>query len=81
MKKTTAEIVRDMIATILVIEPDEVSPDAAIVEDLGADSLDLLEFSLCFEQEFGVEVSDAEVEGWRTVSDAIEAAEKAAGKA
>ncbi len=65
------EKVREIIANQLGVEPAEVVPEASFVDDLGADSLDLVELVMAMEEEFGVEVPDEEAEKMRTVQDTI----------
>lgn len=65
------ERVREIIANQLGVEPAEVVPEASFVDDLGADSLDLVELVMAMEEEFGVEVPDEEAEKMRTVQDTI----------
>lgn len=65
------ERVREIIANQLGVEPAEVVPEASFVDDLGADSLDLVELIMAMEEEFGVEVPDEEAEKMRTVQDTI----------
>ena len=63
--------VRKMVATQLGKPEEEVSPEASFIEDLGADSLDLVELVMAMEDEFGLEVSDEDAERMITVQDAI----------
>ncbi|HDD35177.1 MAG TPA: acyl carrier protein [Candidatus Desulfofervidus auxilii] len=65
------EKVKEIIANQLGVSAEEVVPNASFVEDLGADSLDLVELIMAIEEEFGVEVPDEEAEKIRTVQDAI----------
>lgn len=65
------ERVREIIANQLGIETAEVLPEASFVDDLGADSLDLVELVMAMEEEFGIEVPDEEAEKMRTVQDTI----------
>ena len=60
-----------MIATQLGKSESDVMPDSQFVEDLGADSLDLVELIMSMEDEFGVEISDEDAEKILKVSDAI----------
>jgi acyl carrier protein len=53
-------------------DEDDVTMDASFVEDLNADSLDLVELIMSLEEEFGLEISDEEAEQITTVSDAVE---------
>ena len=57
----------------LGVKPEEVIDSASFTEDLGADSLDLVEVVMAFEDEFGIDIPDEEVGDIRTVSDAKKA--------
>ena len=72
------ERVKSIIVEQLGVDADEVTADAAFVEDLGADSLDQVELIMAFEEEFGVEISDDEAEKIRKVKDAVDYIEKRA---
>lgn len=78
---TVFERIRNILVELLGVEPDDVTPNASFIDDLGADSLDLVELIMAFEEEFNVEISDAEAESWLTVSDAWQAAERVSGEA
>ena len=56
----------------LDVEAERVTPDARLIEDLGADSLGLIELVMAAEEEFGIEVPDADAERILTVRDAID---------
>jgi acyl carrier protein len=58
-----------LVADQLGVDVAEVTPDASILDDLGADSLDVVELVLSLEDTFDIEVSDEEVEGMRTIGD------------
>lgn len=60
-----------IIAVQLDVSEDEVVPEASLIDDLGADSLDLVELVMAMEEEFGVDIPDSEAENIRTVQDAI----------
>ena len=70
------EKIQDMLAESLNISVDKVTPDAKIVEDLGADSLDVVELLSQLEDEFGIIIPDEEVESLVTVGDVAAAIEK-----
>jgi acyl carrier protein len=65
------EKVVDIIVDKLGVERSEVTPEAVFVDDLGADSLDLVELIMAMEEEFGMEIADEEAEKLRTVQDVI----------
>ncbi len=64
--------VRKIIADRLQVDAESVTPSASFVEDLGADSLDLVELVMAFEEEFSVEIPDQDAEGMKTVGLAID---------
>jgi acyl carrier protein len=64
--------VKKIIVEQLGVEEKEVVPTATFVEDLNADSLDLVELIMSLEEEFGVEISDEDAEKIKTVQDAID---------
>ena len=61
----------DIIVDKLGVERSEVTPEAVFVDDLGADSLDLVELIMAMEEEFGFEIADEDAEKLRTVQDVI----------
>ncbi|MBX6424084.1 acyl carrier protein [Thermosulfurimonas sp. F29] len=65
------EKVIKIIAEKLNVSEDQVKPEASFVDDLGADSLDLVELVMAMEEEFGMEISDEEAEKLRTVGDVL----------
>ena len=68
---STEERIRTIVVDLLGVEPERVVPAARFREDLDADSLDLVELLMAFEEEFGVEIPDDAAEKISTVSDAI----------
>lgn len=64
--------VKKIIAEKLSVDLDEVVPEAVFVDDLGADSLDLVELIMSMEEEFDIEISDEKAEELVTVKDAID---------
>jgi acyl carrier protein len=61
-----------IVAEQLGVETEKITPDAEFIQDLNADSLDMVELVMSLEEEFGVEISDEEVEKIIKVSDAVE---------
>jgi acyl carrier protein len=70
------ERARAIVVEQLFVEPDAVTESANFLDDLGADSLDMAELAMKFEQEFGVEISDDAAETILTVGDAVKFVEK-----
>jgi acyl carrier protein len=73
------ERVKSIIIEQLGVAEEEVVPEASFVDDLGADSLDLVELTMAFEEEFGIEIPDEEAAKLRTVGDAIRYIQNNAG--
>ena len=67
----TADRVKKIVVEHLGVEPDKVTEDASFIDDLGADSLDIVELVMAMEEEFEVEIPDEEAENIKTVGDAI----------
>ena len=67
--KSIEERVTDIIVKELGVTPEQVTPEAKFIEDLGADSLDTVELVMAFEDEFDVEVPDEEAEKLLAVGD------------
>jgi acyl carrier protein len=65
------EKVRDILCGQLDVSEDKVTMDANIADDLGADSLDLVDLLMSLEDEFGLEVPDEDIEGIKTVGDLV----------
>ena len=66
------EKVIEIIAEKLNLSKDQIKPEASFVDDLGADSLDLVELVMAMEEEFDVEIADEDAEKMATVQDAID---------
>lgn len=65
------EKVRDLVVDQLGVETDEVSAEASFVDDLGADSLDIVELVMAFEEAFDLEIPDEDAEKITTVGSAV----------
>ena len=63
--------VKDVVIEQLNVSPDEVKEESKFIEDLGADSLDVVELVMALEEEFDIEIPDEEAESILTVGDAI----------
>ncbi len=66
-----SEKVKDIIANELGVEREKLTTDASFIDDLGADSLDIVELVMEFEKEFNIDIPDEDAEKLRTVGDAI----------
>jgi len=69
---STEDRVKKIVVEHLGVEADTVTPDASFIDDLGADSLDIVELVMAFEEEFSVEIPDDAAEKITTVKDAID---------
>ena len=67
-----ADRVKSIIVEQLGVDEEEVTPEASFTEDLGADSLDIVELVMAFEEEFGLEIPDEEAEKINKVKEAID---------
>ena len=70
------EKIKDMIAAQLEIDPEKITMESFFVDDLGADSLDVMELIMAFESEFDMEVSEESLENIKQVKDIVEYFEK-----
>jgi acyl carrier protein len=70
-REEVLEKVRGVIVDQLNVEEDVVTEDASFVDDLGADSLDIVELVMALEEEFGISIPDEEAENIKTVGDAM----------
>ena len=75
----TADRVKKIVVEHLGVEADKVTMDASFIDDLGADSLDIVELVMAFEEEFGVEIPDDAAEKITTVGDAVKYIEEHKG--
>ncbi|MBF8436771.1 acyl carrier protein [Halanaerobiaceae bacterium Z-7014] len=66
------ERVKNLIVEELAVDPDEVTLEASFIDDLGADSLDVVELVMALEEEFDLEIPDEDAEKIETVQDAID---------
>lgn len=65
------EKIRDIICDQLELDKDEITLESNLMEDLGADSLDLIDLVMSIEDEFDVEVPDSAIENIKTIADAV----------
>ncbi|HEY3248677.1 MAG TPA: acyl carrier protein [bacterium] len=72
--------VKGIVVEQLNVAPDEVTAEASFIEDLGADSLDVVELVMALEEEFGVSIADEDAEKIVTVGDAVKYIEAHAGE-
>ncbi len=68
---TVAEKVKKIIVEQLGVNEAEVTEEAKFIDDLGADSLDIVELIMAFEDEYGIEIPDEDAEKIQTVGDAV----------
>jgi len=63
--------VKTIVSEQLMVDKEELTPEASYIEDLGADSLDTVEMIMEFEDEFGIEIPDEDAEGLTTVGESL----------
>ena len=68
---STFEKVRDIVVEQLGVEADEVAFESTFIDDSGADSLDIVELIMAFEEEFNIEIPDEAAEKIKTVQDVV----------
>ena len=78
---TTFDKVKKIIVEQLGVDEDEVTMEASITDDLGADSLDQVELVMAFETEFNIDIPDEEAEKIKSVGDAVKRIDEIAEKA
>ena len=70
------EKVKEIVAEQLGISQDSILPDSLIVEDLGADSLDVIELLMALEEEYGISIPDEEINQVKTIKQIVDLIEK-----
>lgn len=68
--------VKQIVSEVLNVEEADITVEASFIDDLGADSLDLVELVMAMEEEFDVKIEDEDAEKIRTVKDAVEFVQK-----
>jgi len=68
-EQSVEDKVKEIIVEQLSVNAEQVTPEAKFIEDLGADSLDVVELVMAFEEQFGIEVPDEDAEKLQTVGD------------
>ncbi len=76
MSAVDKEKFKEIIVDRLGVDPNEITPEASFVDDLGADSLDTVELVMAFEEEFDIEIPDDDAEKLTTVGKAMEYLDK-----
>ena len=66
------EKIKDALVNQLELDPNKISGDTLIIEDLGADSLDIMELMMAMEEEFNITIPDEGIQDVKTVNDAVE---------
>ena len=76
----TFDKVRDIVVEQLGVEADDVTIESTFIDDLGADSLDIVELIMAFEEEFSIEIPDEAAEKIKTVQDVVNYIDQNQGK-
>ncbi len=71
MANNIEQRVKEIIADQLGVDIEQIKPESKFVDDLGADSLDVVELIMAFEEEFGIEIPDEDAEKIATVGDVL----------
>lgn len=71
MSESILDVVRDVLIKVRGVDPEQVVPEALLVDDLGADSLDAIEIIIALESHYGKELDDEDVENLKTVGDVV----------
>lgn len=71
-KQEIFQVTKNIIVDKLNVEEDDIKLSSSFIDDLGADSLDIVDLVMAFEDEFGVKVEDEDVEKLQTVKDVVE---------
>ena len=79
MAQSSEDRLKKIIADQLSVNEEDITPESSFIEDLNADSLDLVELIMSLEEEFGVKISDEDAEKIRTVQDAMDYLHEHAG--
>jgi len=76
MNQEIFEDVKNVIIENLGVEEERVIPEASLLDNLGADSLDLVELAMSLEDQYGITIDDSEISGLKTVGDVVSYIEK-----
>ena len=79
MTSSTYDRLKKIVVEQLGVDEEEVKPEASFVDDLNADSLDLVEVIMALEQEFDIEIKEEDTDNIRTVGDAVKLIEQTRG--
>jgi acyl carrier protein len=72
VKEEVVSKIKELIKNSLGVNEDEITPDSSFIDDLGADSLDIVELVMLIEKDFDIEIPDEDAEKIATVQDAID---------